>query len=163
MSEGSVQGPRWETQCGIGLALLLIAAALWFDARHLPVPPAVGVGPSAAMRLVGALVALLGLTHFVSAWRARQRVHVQATDTGNKTSLGLVMAALVGQILLLELGAGFILGAVWLFTLTARGFGEPMHAKLLAIGGALSVVVYLFFTQALSLALPAGPLERLLG
>ena len=161
--DGASQGPRWQTQCGIGVALLLVAAALWFDARQLPASPAVGVGPSAAMRLVGAFVAILGVAHLFTAWRARAAGHAVAADRGNRTSLGIVLAGLVGQIALLELGAGFIAGSLWLFALTARGFGEPVRARLLAIGAALSGAVYLFFTQALSLALPVGPLERLLG
>lgn len=156
-------GPRWQTQCGIAVALLLLAAVLWFDARHLPVSLAVGVGPGAALRLVAAIVALLGIAHFASAWRARQQGMDRATDTGNQPSLALIMAGLVGQILLLELGAGFVLSSLCLFTLTARGFGERISIKLLAIGAALPLAVYLFFTKALSLALPAGPLERLLG
>ena len=160
---GAPVGPRWQTQCGIAVALLLIAAALWFDARHLPASPAVGVGPSAALRLVAVLVAILGLAHFVTAWRACRQGLDAATDRGNKTSLALVMAGLVGQILLLELGAGFMVSSLWLFTLTARGFGERVHVKVLAIGAALSLAIYLFFTKALSLALPVGPLERLLG
>jgi putative tricarboxylic transport membrane protein len=160
---GSPAGPRWQTQCGIGIALLLIAAALWFDATQLPPPPATGVGPSAAMRLVAVFVGILGLAHFVSAWRARAAGHDTPTDVGNHRSLGIVVAALVGQIVLLELGAGFILSSLWLFGLTARGFGERVGFKVVAIGLALSVAVYLFFTKALSLALPAGPLERLLG
>jgi putative tricarboxylic transport membrane protein len=156
-------GPRWQTQCGVGVALLLVAAALWFDARHLPASPAVGVGPTAALRLVAAIVAVLGLAHFATAWRSRRQGAAFATDRGNKASLALVMAGLVGQILLLEIGAGFVASSLWLFTLTARGFGERMAARLLAIGAVLSFAVYLFFTKALSLALPAGPLERLLG
>jgi len=156
-------GPRWQTQVGIGVALLVVAAVLWFDAGRLPPAPSVGVGPSAALRLVGVLVALLGLAHFVSAWRARQAGIVEARDRGNHTSLGIVLAALIGQIVLLEIGGGFIVSSVWLFALTARGFGERIGPKLLGIGVAISFAVYLFFTKALSLALPAGPLERLLG
>jgi len=160
---GAPAGPRWQTQCGIGVALLLVAAALWFDAGRLPPAPSVGVGPSAALRLIGVLVAALGLAHFVSAWRARQAGLVEARDRGNHTSLGIVLAALIGQIVILEIGGGFIISSVWLFALTARGFGERIGPKLLGIGVAISFAVYLFFTKALSLALPAGPLERLLG
>ena len=160
---GASAGPRWQTQVGIGVALVLVAVALWFDAGRLPPPPATGVGPSAAMRLIGAFVGLLGLAHFVSAWRARAAGHVAARDAGNHRSLGLVIAALVGQIVLLEIGAGFVWSSLWLFALTARGFGERIGAKLLAIGFVLSMAVYLFFTKALSLSLPTGPFERLLG
>jgi putative tricarboxylic transport membrane protein len=160
---GAPAGPRWQTQCGIGVALLLTAVALWFDASRLPVSPAVGVGPSAAPQLVGGFVAILGLAHFVSAWRERRAGHGEATDRGDHSSLFIVLGALIGQIVLLEVGAGFILSSLWLFALTTRGFGERLGAKPLAIGAVLSVSVYLFFTKALSLALPSGPLERLLG
>jgi putative tricarboxylic transport membrane protein len=164
VSESSApSGPRWQTQCGIAVALLLVATALWFDTRLLPASPAVGVGPSAALKLVGVFVAVLGIAHFVSAWRARAAGHAVTADHGDHASLGIVLAALVGQILLLEAGAGFIASSLWLFALTARGFGERIGGKLIAIGGVLSVLVYLFFTKALSLALPAGPIERLIG
>ena len=156
-------GPRWQSQCGIGVALLVLAAALWFDAGKLPPAQAVGVGPSAALKLVGVLVAILGLAHFGSAWRSRKAGHTAAVDRGNRMSLGIVLAALLGQILMLEFGAGFVASSLWLFALTARGFGERISAKLIAIGAVLSLAVYLFFTKALSLGLPAGPFERLLG
>lgn len=161
MSDASAAGPRWQTQCGIGVGLLLVGAALWFDAGKLPAPAALGVGPGAALKLVGAFVALLGLAHFVSAWSARRAGHATATDRGDHVSLAIVLAALAGQIVLLEVGAGFILASLWLFALTARGFGEKLSAKSLGIGATLALAVYLFFTKALSLALPAGPLERL--
>jgi putative tricarboxylic transport membrane protein len=154
-------GPRWQTQCGIGVALLLVGAALWFDAGKLPPASSVGVGPDAALKLVAVFVALLGLAHFVGAWRARRAGHATPTDRGDQASLGIVLAALAGQIVLLEFGAGFVLSSLWLFALTARGFGERFSLKSLGIGAALALAVYLFFTKALSLALPSGPLERL--
>src|SRR5690606_22569667 len=92
VSESSAPaGPRWQTQCGIGVALLLVAVVLWFDARQLPPSPAVGVGPSVALQLVGGLVAALGLAHLVAAWRARRQGLAAAADRGNRTSLALVM------------------------------------------------------------------------
>ena len=160
---GAPLGPRWQALCGIGVALLLVAATLWFDARRLPASPAVGVGPAVAMELVAVLLAILGAAHLASAWRAHEAGHHQATDRGNHKALGIVMAALIGQIALLEVGSGFIASSLWLFALTARGFGERIGPKLIGIGAVLALSVYLFFTKALSLALPAGPLERLLG
>jgi putative tricarboxylic transport membrane protein len=153
-------GPRPLTQALIGAALLALAAALWIDAAALPPPTVMGVGPSAAPRLVGAILACLGVAHWVAAWRRRgQTVEV---DRGNQRSLSWVMAALVGLILFLQFGGGFVLGSAWLFIATARGFGEALRVRSLAIGLGLSLLVYLFFTRVLTLALPAGPLERLL-
>ena len=89
MSEsGAPSGPRWQTQCGIGVALLLVAAALWYDAGRLPRAPTMGVGPAAALLLVGGLVALLGLAHFVTAWRARQAGHAHAVTAATTPPSG---------------------------------------------------------------------------
>lgn len=165
MSDGQVPsthevGPRPLTQALIGASLLALAAALWIDAAALPPPTVMGVGPSAAPRLVGLMLAGLGLAHWVSAWRRRdQTVDI---DRGNRRSLSWVMAALIGLILVLQFGGGFVLGSAWLFIATARGFGEAIRFRSLALGLGLSLAVYLFFTRVLTLALPAGPLERLL-
>lgn len=153
-------GPRPLTQALIGAALLALAAALSIDAAALPPPTVMGVGPSAAPRLVGALMAALGMAHWVAAWRARARL-VQV-DRGNLRSLSWVMAALIGLMLVLQFGGGFVLGAAWLFIATARGFGEAVRLRSVAIGLGLSLAVYLFFTRVLTLALPAGPFERML-
>lgn len=153
-------GPRPHALALIGVVLLALAAALWIDAARLPAPAIGGVGPSAAPRLVGVLLAGLGLAHLVAAWRARGLV-IEA-DRGNHRSLAWVLAALVGLMLVLHVGGGFVAGAAWLFVATARGFGEKFGLRSVALGIGLSVLVYLFFTRALSLALPAGPLERVL-
>ena len=157
----SSAGPRPRTQAGIGAGLLLLALAIWLDADRLPPPNVVGVGPSAPMRLVALLVAALALAHGVAAWR-RRTLDVPAPERGNHASLAWVMAALVGLIAVLQLGGGFVAGSAWLFVGTARGFGEPLSARSVGIGAVLAALVYLFFTRVLSLALPAGPLERLL-
>lgn len=156
----SASGPRSRTQAGIGAGLLLLALAIWLDANRLPPPNVVGVGPSAPMRLVAVLVAVLALAHGVAAWRRR---HLDMpVQRGNHASLAWVMAALLGLIAVLQLGGGFVAGSAWLFVGTARGFGEPLSARSVGIGAVLAALVYLFFTRVLSLALPAGPLERLL-
>jgi putative tricarboxylic transport membrane protein len=157
-----LSGPRPRTQAAIGAALLLLALALWLDAARLPPPNVMGVGPSAMMRLVAVILALLALGHLVTAWR-RRTLDLPAPQRGNRASLAWVMAALLGLMAALQVGAGFVAGAAWLFVATARGFGEPVSARSVGIGVVLAALVYVFFTQGLSLALPAGPLERLLG
>lgn len=159
--DDNTAGPRPRTQAAIGAGLLLLAVALWLDAARLPPPNVVGVGPSAPMRLVAVLVVVLALAHLVAAWR-RRALDLPAPQRGNHASLAWVMAALLGLIAVLQLGGGFVLGSAWLFVGTARGFGERISAKSVGIGAVLAALVYLFFTRVLSLALPAGPLERLL-
>ena len=153
-------GPRSATQAWIGIGLIGLAAALWIDAAALPPPAVMGVGPSAAPRLVGLLLAVLGVAHFAAAWRMRGKA--LRADRGNRRSLAWVMAALIGLIIVLQAGGGFVVGSGWLFVATARAFGERLGLRSTAIGLGLSLLVYLFFTRVLSLALPAGPLERLL-
>jgi putative tricarboxylic transport membrane protein len=152
-------GPRPLASAAIGAGLLALAAAVWLDSIGLPTPTA-GVGPGVAPKLVSLFLAGLGIAHGVAAWRSRG-LQLQV-DRGNHRSLGWVMAALIGLIAVMQIGGGFVLGAAWLFIATARGFGEAIRARSLALGFGLSLLVYLFFTQALSLTLPSGPLERLL-
>lgn len=157
--------PPPAVSAGIGVVLLALAAIVWFDAQRLPPGAALGVGPAAAMRLVSALVAVLGAAHFVIAWRGRSRgteSGMLPASTANRSALAWILAALGGLMLVLQLGGGFIAAAAWLFVLTARGFGAPVGARSIGLGITLSATVYLFFTKALSLGLPAGPLERLL-
>jgi putative tricarboxylic transport membrane protein len=137
-----------------------MAAALWVDAERLPPPHIGGVGPSAALRLVAVLLVALGAAHLLGAWRRRGAP--AAAARGNRAALAWVMAALTGLMAVMHLGGGFVLGSTWLFVATARGFGERFSPKSVGLGAGLCVAVYLFFTRALSLALPAGPLERLL-
>ena len=50
-----------------------------------------------------------------------------------------------------------------LFAATARAFGRRALATDVAIGFVTGVVIYLVFTKLLTLGLPQGPLERLIG
>ncbi len=159
-AEANVGEARPRTQAIIGALLLVLAAALFFDATRLPPPRVHGVGPSAALRLVGVALAILGVAHLVVAWRRRGAAG--AVEHGNLGALAWVFSALVGLMAVLHLGGGFILGTTWLFAGTARGFGERFSVKSIGIGLVLCTLVYAFFTRALSLGLPAGPIERLL-
>lgn len=168
LDQGDAAAPRWRTQFAIGIALFLLALVVWFDAQKLPAPSVVGVGPSAAMRLVAVFVAVIAAAHCIAALRQRARVltgggPASAPSRGSHASLAWVLGALLGLIGILQLGGGFVAGSTWLFVGTARGFGQRLSAKSFAVGFGLSAVVYLFFTETLGLALPAGPLERLLG
>jgi putative tricarboxylic transport membrane protein len=152
-------GPRPVAAAAIGTGLLAMAVAVWVDSTGLPTPTA-GVGPGLAPKLVSMFLAGIGIAHVVAAWRARG-ARLRA-DRGNHRSLAWVMSALIGLIAVMQVGGGFVLGAAWLFIATARGFGEAIRVRSVVLGIGLSLVIYLFFTQALSLTLPSGPLERLL-
>jgi putative tricarboxylic transport membrane protein len=73
--------------------------------------------------------------------------------------IGLALASLVAAI---GLGGGFILGTTLLFAFTARAFGRRAFLADVIIGAVLGLIVYLLFHGLLTLALPEGPLERLI-
>jgi putative tricarboxylic transport membrane protein len=122
----------------IGVFLLILAAITVWDARRLTMTSTYGMGPEAMPYIIAGGLALLAIGHFVFA-------------------LGLV--ALIAGI---GFGAGFIPAMALLFAATARAFGRTAIVTDLVIGLVLAFVVYLMFTKLLTLALPEGPLERLL-
>jgi putative tricarboxylic transport membrane protein len=164
VSDATPSGPRPKAAAGIGIVLLLLAALTFFDAQRLPPGSAMGVGPAAAMRLVALLIAVLGIAHLWTAFRHRREVPVDSTspEPVNHRALAWVLGSLAGLMLILQFGGGFIAASSWLFVLSARGFGARIGPKSIGIGVTLSLAVYLFFSKALSLGLPMGPLERLL-
>lgn len=166
MSEPEAGGPGWHALATVAAVLLLLAAVIGYDASLMAPARAVGVGPTPAMRMVALLLVVLALAHAVAAIRLRNARRGKATAEleellTNRAALGWVLGGLIGMIVVLQLGGGFVAGSTWLFAATARAFGQPMRLKSLGIGFALAAAVFAFFTQALSLSLPAGPLERL--
>jgi putative tricarboxylic transport membrane protein len=167
MSEPESQGPGWHALATVAVVLFALAAVIGHDVTQMAPAQAVGVGPTAVMRMVSVLLVVLGLAHVVAALRLRASLHGKKTSEldavlTNRAALGWVLGGLVGMIAILQVGGGFVVGSTWLFAATARAFGQPLRFKSPAIGFALAAMVFAFFTQALSLSLPAGPLERLL-
>lgn len=154
----------WRAPLLVGLGLLLLAGLTMFDAMRVASGVGPGIGPSAAMQLVAVLLGALGVAHLVQAMRLARRAALRDTEgTANLGSLAWVLGGLVLQIVTLALGGGFILSSTILFTATACGFGRSLTSRGPVYGLVLSGAVYLFFTKALSLSLPMGPLEQLLG
>ncbi|CAN7368027.1 tripartite tricarboxylate transporter TctB family protein [Massilia sp. LjRoot122] len=148
----------------VGIALLMLGALTLFDAFRVASGVGPGVGPSAAMKLIALLLAGLGIAHLVQAARLARRSALRTTaDKVNRVSLAWVLGGLVLQIAMLSLGAGFILSSTVLFTATACGFGRSLRSWGPVYGLILSTLVYVFFTKALSLSLPMGPFEQLIG
>jgi putative tricarboxylic transport membrane protein len=74
----------------------------------------------------------------------------------------LILGGLIALMTLIALGGGFIPAAAVLFAATATAFGRRAPLTDLAIGAALGLFIFLLFDKVLTLALPAGPIERLL-
>lgn len=156
--------PAWRAPLLVGAGLLGLAGLTMFDAMRVASGVGPGVGPSAAMQMIALLLGGLGVAHLIQAMRARRSADLRETEgSANLRSLAWVLGGLVLQIVTLAIGGGFILSSTILFTATACGFGRSPVSMGPVYGLVMSSVVYLFFTKALSLSLPMGPLEQLLG
>jgi putative tricarboxylic transport membrane protein len=156
--------PAGRAPLVVGVILLGLSGLTLLDSFDVASGTGPNVGPSAAMKLVALILGALGAAHLVQALRlGKQRQAQDVEDKVNPGSLAWVFAGLVLQIAALSLNAGFIVSSTILFAFTACGFGRSLKSLGPVYGLILSTLVYLFFTKALSLSLPMGPLERLLG
>ena len=163
----TIQGPGWHALALVGLFLFGLTALIFVDLGRMAPPQSIGVGPTAAMKIVAVLLAVLGVAHFLAAFKLRRATRERQSHEldellTNRAALAWVLGGLIGMIAVLQVGGGFILGAGWLFVATARAFGQRIRFASPAVGFMLAFVVFAFFTKALSLSLPAGPLERVL-
>ena len=146
----------------IGLLLMVAAAVILFDAQRLPPGSIYGVGPSAVPTLVAAGMIVLGLMTVMAAWRRSPVGEGEAEEGGTDVAaVVVILASLAALIALMTLGGGFILACTVLFAGTAWAFGRRAPLADIAIGFVLALVIYAVFTKALTLALPDGPMERL--
>ena len=101
---------------------------------------------------------------FTGGWR--ERVPDDPVERGEHAfhagAFAWVSAGLFAQMALIHSG-GFVIAAMVLYALVARGFGSTRWLRDAAIGLVLGVIVYLFFVRFLNVNLPAGWLQPLLG
>jgi putative tricarboxylic transport membrane protein len=142
----------------VALALLVVAAVIWWDMTSLQISSVYGIGPKAMPIVVATGLALLSLGNLVLALRG----DFPARESADPTTILLIIGGLAALIALLAFSGGFIPGMTILFATTATAFGRRAVLTDLAIGFVLSVVIYLVFVKLLTLSLPVGPLERLL-
>ena len=140
---------------GLGIAAAAVTATLPAEGGYAR------IGPNFVPALVSAGLILLG------AWLLREALaggwrHAPAhPQTFQPAPFAWVSAGLFAHMALVA-WAGFVLAGTVLFVLVARGFGSRRLLRDLAVGIALALGVFLFFTQVLNVALPAGwmPLPR---
>jgi putative tricarboxylic transport membrane protein len=142
----------------IALALLALAAVIWWDMTTLQLSSVYGVGPKAMPIVVATGLALLSLGNLIMALRGE----LPERESAEPAPLLLIIAGIAALIAAIGFGGGFIPGMTILFAATATAFGRRAVLTDLAIGFVLAVVVYLLFVKLLTLSLPVGPLERLL-
>ena len=154
----STHGPD-KARFVIAFALAVLSLVIGWDAWRLSgINSYSAVGPEVFPALISAGLALLALANAVEAVREG----AQDRPRDEIGPMAWVLAGLIGQIVLLAFGAGFALATGWLFAATAKGFGKgPLWGHFLA-GAAMCFLIYVVFAKGLQLALPAGPLERLI-
>ncbi|SIP99470.1 MULTISPECIES: tripartite tricarboxylate transporter TctB family protein [unclassified Bosea (in: a-proteobacteria)] len=141
----------------VGVLLLAVAFLVGYDAAQQTIVSTYGIGPTAMPYVVATGLVILGLAHFVTAFRGGLP-QPEAADTG---ALLWIAGGLVGLIGCIALGGGFVIAIALLFSCTARGMGRRAFAVDVAIGFGLGLAIFLTFAKLLTLILPSGPLERL--
>ncbi|WP_152044686.1 tripartite tricarboxylate transporter TctB family protein [Aureimonas psammosilenae] len=147
--------PDWATVViGVGLAALGVLIA--WNAYGLRGGGYAAVGPKAFPYVIAVALMLLSIWTIVEGLRGDfpEREHDQIQP------IVWIVAGLAFQLLTLKL-AGFSIATGVLFAATAKAFGKGQIWKTIPIGIVLSFLVWVLFTQALKLSLPAGPLEHL--
>lgn len=142
----------------ISVALLALAAIVWWDASSLNLTWGYDPGPRAAPMAIAIGLTILGLANGLIALKdgPTERESVDAR------AIFLILAGLGGMIALISVGGGFTPSMALLFAATAAAFGRKAFFTDLAIGFVLAVLAYMLFAKLLTLNLPVGPLERLL-
>lgn len=158
----SLSRSRWQDLV-IGLVLLALGVGLCFGTFAVTALPGQdSLGPRLFPALIGGGLVILGLAHLLQVWRGGTPVKDTIIDgapaalpPGHWPTLAWVLAGVaIGAAAYNYLG--FLLAALAVFVLTARGFAGRFHWLHVLVGAALVIVVYIGFTQGLGLRLPAG-------
>lgn len=144
----------------VGVALLAIAGVVYWDAASITRGVNYGLGPQVIPEVISAFVALLGVAHLVVAFRNGFDLETDAIDP---KSIAWILFGLIFLIASVPLNIGFIIAMTVLFASTARAFGREAIVIDLVIGFITGAIIYVVFTKLLTLGLPQGPLEKLIG
>ncbi|OYU47165.1 MAG: tripartite tricarboxylate transporter TctB [Rhizobiales bacterium PAR1] len=143
----------------VGFLMLALAGILWADAVSLGSVVAYGIGPAVVPKIIAAGLVLLGLLSILSGFRSAGTEPEEA-DFG---PVGILVIGFLVLTAMIGFGGGFVPAMAVLFAITSFAFGRRAVLVDLAIGVVLSTLIYLLFSKLLTLSLPQGPLERLLG
>ena len=143
----------------VAAILLVLAGAIFFDMSRLEISSTYGLGPKAMPIVVASGLVVLAIGNLVMGW-----MHgLPEPEPADGKPILLILGGLAALIAPIGLGGGFIPATAILFAATAAAFGRRAIVTDLIIGAVLGTAAFLLFDKLLSLSLPAGPLERLLG
>lgn len=158
-SSGSTRRPD-RAGFVVAAILFILAGVLWYEAHAMSGAVTYGVGPTAALKTVAIGLVGLAVATLVSALRGTGGAPPEPMDA---RPVWLVMAGCAFLIGCIYFGGGFIIATAGLFAATATAFGRRKIVADIVIGLVLALLIYLLFSKLLTLTLPQGSLERLIG
>jgi putative tricarboxylic transport membrane protein len=155
---GSGNRPAWG-ETGVGVAVLVLAAVVAWQASLIRTETYATVGPhvvpwfaTAMLAVMGALLTLRGL---LGGWEKEE--HGQFHPWG----LAWLLGGLALNVVLIGL-VGFILASTVLFVCTAVAFGSRSVLRDATLGFTLALACYVGFDRVLGYRIGSGLIEGLL-
>ena len=151
----------------VAAAIVVLGAIVVWETRDIRVPPVHSrVGPRVIPYLVGAGLLIVGAWLAIEALTGRAAApsgdaeDVDPTLSPDWRCLATLAVGLALYWFLVE-RAGFVIASALLFFFAAYGMGSRRTVRDIAISIGLATAVYVVFTEALNLRLPAGWLGNL--
>jgi putative tricarboxylic transport membrane protein len=148
-------------------SLLLLGVIVLIDTKNMVVPPGSGsVGPQVFPTIIGIFIIAVALFLSIEILRGNYG-QPEGTEFGEieaKTdfkTLGTVSASILTYPFLIE-RAGFVIASTVVFFGVGFAYGARKPIKNLIIALSFALIVYLAFSKALSVELPAGFLKGIL-
>jgi putative tricarboxylic transport membrane protein len=133
----------------LGIGAALVTAGLPSEGGYA------GIGPNFMPGLVSGGLVVIGAWLLYEAFAGGWRSRAEDPQGFQSAPFLWISAGLLAHMALIG-WAGFVVAGTVLFVLVARAFASRSSLRDFAIGLILSVAVYVFFTQALNVSLPAG-------
>ena len=148
-------------------SLLLLGVIVLIDTKNMVVPPGSGsVGPQVFPTIIGIFNIAVALFLSIEILRGNygQPEGTEFGEIESKTdfkTLGTVGASILTYPFLIE-RAGFVIASTVVFFGVGFAYGARKPIKNLVIALSFALIVYLTFSKALSVELPAGILKGIL-
>ncbi|WP_244487958.1 tripartite tricarboxylate transporter TctB family protein [Aureimonas sp. Leaf454] len=140
----------------VSLGLMALSGLVAYEGWRVSARRVVyGLGPGTVPYFVAASLLVLAIGTLIAGIRGT----FPERDKDLPAPVVWIVAGLVAQLVLLRY-AGFSIATGLLFAATAKAMGRGPLWMTVPIGFVLCFVIWVVFTQALNLSLPAGPIEE---
>ena len=157
--EGGDDAPRDRAQFAIAALLIALAAFVFWQVQRIPADGGYSaVGPRFTPTLIAAGLLIVGGLLLWQAWSGGWKgMEAAPPEPFFAPAFAWIAGALALHMVVIGL-LGFAIASTLLFAMVARGLGSRRVVHDVVIGLVLAVLVFLFFTRVLNVALPASPL-----